>query len=81
MAFWNVSSRDKDQVLGEQAAEQIAAQGYTADSVNWNMVERIAQENGLDTQAFAYGVQAALEGEVWCAECRCTMPPIHQHID
>jgi hypothetical protein len=79
MAFWN-TGRDSDQVLGEQAAEQIAAQGYTADNVNWKMVESIAQENGLDPYTFAIGVQDGLEGNVWCAECRCTMPPIHTHI-
>lgn len=73
-------SRNNDQELGEQAAEQIAEQGFNADNVNWNMVDRIAQENGLDTQAFAYGVQSALEGEIYCSNCRCNMPPIHTHI-
>ena len=76
---WFFSSNN-DQVSGEQAAEQIAAQGFDADSVNWNMVERIAQENGLDPQAFAYGVQSALEGEIYCSDCRCNMTPIHTHI-
>ncbi len=69
------------QNYGKEYGQQLAEQGINADTANWQRIRQLAEESGLDTVDFSFAVHTVLEGNIWCAPCKCVQAAQHVCFD